>query len=66
MEQTIKHIPPTGGGAEAVATNDAAYSVGDCGSTALDGPLEEDFLRAIIQSACKSTLQQQLNKFAFT
>jgi hypothetical protein len=40
-----------------VTTDDIACSAAGCGSAAFDGPPEEDFQRAIIQSACRSTLQ---------
>jgi hypothetical protein len=39
--QTVKPVPPTGGGAEAVATDDVACLAGGCHSVALDGPSEK-------------------------
>jgi hypothetical protein len=56
LVQTIKPVPPIEGGAEVVATDGIIYSVGACGSVALDSPLGEDLLQAIIQPACRSTL----------
>jgi hypothetical protein len=54
--QTMKPVPPVEGGAEAVATNGMIYSAGGYDSVALGDLPGEDFLQAIIQSACKSTL----------
>jgi hypothetical protein len=54
-----------GGGTEAVATDDIACLAASCCSGVFDGPLSEDFVRAITQSACRPTLQQ-VSKFAST
>jgi hypothetical protein len=55
LEWTVEPIPPIGG-VEVVATYDIAYLAVIYFSVAIDGPLVEDFVRAITQSACKLTL----------